>query len=333
MSKPFHSFTEKIIDYAGLFPPAQLPMDAAIRHYAEYRKGADSWMLSRFICPASRLRELKIYKNELFGEGDPFHFSILIRSGKDRQEFLRGFEKDLEITREFLDFNEGRAVADVIEARLPGDVFQQANPSLVSKFLNNIAAVVEAKSPVALTAFYEVDFIIAGKNWPKALNAAVKGIAEHKRYAQNAGNFQHYREAGFKLRCGGVEPQMYPSPEQVATAIDSCLHHRVALKATAGLHHPVRHFNKAEGVRMHGFLNVFGAVVLAKAHHLSVEQIREIIEDEDASNFMFTQRAFAWRNLRASLDEIKKARNQSAISFGSCSFDEPREDLRALKFL
>lgn len=333
MSKPFQSFMDKIIDYAGLFPPARLPMDTAIRQYAEYRKGADSWMLSRFICPAARLRELKIFKEELLGEGEPFLFSILIRSGKDRQEFLKGFEKDLEIIREFLDFNDGRAIADVIEARLPGDILQQANPSVVSKFLNDVAAVIETKSPVTLSVFYEADFIIAGKNWPKALNAAVKGIAEHKRYLQSTGNSQRYREAGFKLRCGGVEPQMYPSPEQVATAIDTCLHHQIALKATAGLHHPVRHFNKTDRVHMHGFLNVFGAVALAKAHHLSVEQIREIVEDEDATNFMFTQRAFAWKNLRASLDEIKKARSQSAVSFGSCSFDEPREDLRALKFL
>lgn len=333
MSKPFRSFMEKLIDYAGLFPPARLPMDTAIRNYAEYRKGTDSWMLSRFICPAARLRELKIYKEEFFSEGEPFHFSILIRSGKDRQEFWRGFEKDLEIIRDFLDFNEGRVTTDVIEVRLPGDVLQQANPSVVSQFLNDVAAVIETKSPVTFSAFYEADFLTAGKNWPKVLNAAVKGITEHKRYVQSTGNFKRYREAGFKLRCGGVEPQMYPSPEQVATAIDLCLHHRIALKATAGLHHPVRHFNKAARVHMHGFLNVFGAAVLAKAHHLSVEQIREIIEDEDASNFMFTQRALAWKNLRASLDEIKKARDQSAISFGSCSFDEPREDLRALKFL
>lgn len=333
MSKPFQSFMEKIIDYAGLFPPAQLPMDKAIRHYAEYRKGTDSWMLSRFICPAARLGELKIYKEELLGEEDPFQFSILIRSGKDRREFLKGFEKDLEILREFLDFNGERVTADVIEVRLPGDVLQQANPSAASKFLNDVAAVIEAKSPVALSAYYEADFIPAGKNWPKVLNAAIKGIAEHKRYVQSTGNFQRYREAGFKLRCGGVEPQMYPSPEQIAVAIDACLHYLIALKATAGLHHPVRHFNKTARIHMHGFLNVFGAIVLTRAHHLSAEQIREIIEDEDATNFMFTQRAFAWKNLRASLDEIKKARSQSAISFGSCSFDEPREDLRSLKFL
>jgi hypothetical protein len=333
MPKPFRSFMEKIIDYAGLFPPARLPMDTAIHNYAEYREGTDSWMLSRFICPAARLRELKIYKEELFGESEPFHFSILIRSGKDRREFLKGFEKDLEILREFLDFNEGQVTAEVIEVRLPGDVLQQANPSVVSQFLNDVAAVIETKSPVTLSAFYEAGFLTAGKNWPKVLNAAIKGITEHKRYVQSTGNLQHYREAGFKLRCGGVEPQMYPSPEQVAAAIDACFHYRIALKATAGLHHPVRHFNKAARIHMHGFLNVFGAAVLAKAHHLSAEQIREIVEDEDATNFMFTQRAFAWKNLRASLDEIKKARSQSAISFGSCSFDEPREDLRALKFL
>lgn len=333
MSKPFHTFMEKIIDYAGLFPPARLPMDQAIRHYAEYRKSSDNWMLSRFVCPAARLRELQAYREEFFRAGEPFSFSILGRSGKNRDDFLIGLEKDLELTREFVEYNEGRASADVLETRLPGDVVQQLNPSAISQLLNAVAAAVEEKEIAPLSAFYEADFILAGKNWKKAIQAAVKGIAEHRRYLRQTGKFTRYRDAGFKLRCGGTEPQMYPSPEQVAAAIDICLHHRIPLKATAGLHHPVRHFNNGAQAKMHGFLNVFGAIILAEAHHLEAGQIREIIEDEDATNFIFTKRAFAWKNLRASVDEIKTAREQNAISFGSCSFEEPREDLRVLKFL
>ena len=333
MSKPFQSFMEKLIDYAGLFPPAQLPMEKAIQQYAEYRKSPDAGMLSRFICPAARLRELQPYQDSLFQEGEPFRFSVLGRSGKTKEEFLAGLEKDLEAIREFLEYHRGRAAAEVLEVRLPGDALHSPGASAISQLLNGFAAALEKNGPPEIAAYFEADFISFGREWKKVLHAAVKGIAEHNRYLQRGNKFTRYKSAGFKLRCGGVEPQMYPSPEQAAAAISACIDQRVPLKATAGLHHPVRHFNRAAKVKMHGFLNVFGAAVLAEAHNLSAEQIQEIIEDEDASNFIFTRRAFAWKNLRASLDEITRARQNYAISFGSCSFDEPREDLRGLKLL
>jgi hypothetical protein len=50
-----HTLLAGAIDYAGLFPPAQLGMVDALRNYAEYRRGADSWALGRFVVPANRL--------------------------------------------------------------------------------------------------------------------------------------------------------------------------------------------------------------------------------------------------------------------------------------
>ena len=34
-----------LVDYAGLFPPAALPMADAVKNYAEYLKGPDVWAL------------------------------------------------------------------------------------------------------------------------------------------------------------------------------------------------------------------------------------------------------------------------------------------------
>lgn len=48
-----------ILDYAGLFPPAKLPLDAALKSYARYRQDTDRWLLGRFVIPASRLEELQ----------------------------------------------------------------------------------------------------------------------------------------------------------------------------------------------------------------------------------------------------------------------------------
>ncbi|MBO9610123.1 MAG: hypothetical protein J7639_29460 [Paenibacillaceae bacterium] len=49
------AFMGQIIDYAGLFPPAALPLESAIRHYAAYRSGPDGWMLGNFVLAAAQL--------------------------------------------------------------------------------------------------------------------------------------------------------------------------------------------------------------------------------------------------------------------------------------
>ena len=49
-------FQDHLIDYAGLFPPANLSLDAAIKNYANYMNSQDSWMLGPFILPVSQLK-------------------------------------------------------------------------------------------------------------------------------------------------------------------------------------------------------------------------------------------------------------------------------------
>jgi hypothetical protein len=65
MSPSLRELLNGIIDYAGLFPPANLPLDEAVRNYARYRTEPESWMLARFVCPARRLAELNTHRSEL----------------------------------------------------------------------------------------------------------------------------------------------------------------------------------------------------------------------------------------------------------------------------
>ena len=140
------------------------------------------------------------------------------------------------------------------------------------------------------------------------------------------------KHVGLKLRTGGVTSEAFPSPEQIAWVITEVREAGVPMKCTAGLHHPIRHFNSSVNTKMHGFLNVFGAGVLAFANGISQAQIQSILEDEDPANFIFDEAGFEWRGLRVANSAMMRAR-QSITSFGSCSFDEPREDLRSLGLL
>jgi hypothetical protein len=145
------------------------------------------------------------------------------------------------------------------------------------------------------------------------------------------------KEAGSfaKLRTGGVTPEAIPSVESVASYIIACAERRLSFKATAGLHHLVRKVHRltyepeATSAMMHGFINVFLAA--AFAWH-GERQIQPILAETDPAAFRFNEKAH-WRELSLSSDEVTEARSSFAHSFGSCSFEEPIEDLRALGWL
>jgi len=107
----------------------------------------------------------------------------------------------------------------------------------------------------------------------------------------------------------------------------------VPLKFTAGLHHPLRRPDPATGATMHGFVNVFAAAALGRLHGLDVGTLTEIVSDAAAGSFAFDADGLRWRDLRAPTAVLEETRRAVAVSFGSCSFDEPRDDLRALGWM
>ena len=58
MSASLRALLAGAIDYAGMFPPASLPLGQAFDNYLRYRSGPDAWMLGRFVCPVGRLPDL-----------------------------------------------------------------------------------------------------------------------------------------------------------------------------------------------------------------------------------------------------------------------------------
>lgn len=299
----------RIIDYAGLYPPASLPLDEAFRNFVKYQTDPEAWMLSRFVIPAKRLAEL----SPLIPPAGNFSFTLLGRGGKDTVEFLRNLEMDLEDIRSFSAAHGLRIITDVFETAIPSSSFddQYALNALVKQTADmfNINGI---------TVFLEAPF---GDGWQMRADTLFYALRKVKD-----------KHVGFKLRTGGVTADSFPSTEQVAWAIVEARDSGIPIKCTAGLHHPIRHFNESVQTKMHGFLNVFGAGVLAAANGVSRDLIQFILEDEDPASFQFDGDEFVWKGLRVATSELEKIRHQ-VTSFGSCSFDEPREDLRKLSLL
>lgn len=303
-------FLSRIIDYAGLYPPTNLPLQDAIRNFVKYQYDAEVWMLSRFIIPAKRLGELSQLAQQIFPREGVLRFSALSRGGKDADEFLENLKLDLADIHTFRTLHGSEADVDMFETALPASAL--ADQSSINNMINKTA---DALNKNGLTVFFEAPF---GKGWQARAEKLIRSLRKIKD-----------KHVGFKMRTGGVAADAFPTPEQAAWAILAARDAGIPMKATAGLHHPIRHYNESVQTKMHGFLNVFGAGILTDANDLPLEKIQTILEDEDPASFIFDETGFAWKNIHANNEQIARAR-QSITSFGSCSFDDPREDLQKL---
>lgn len=143
-----------------------------------------------------------------------------------------------------------------------------------------------------------------------------------------------------KLRCGGVRPELIPPVEAVARFLVAAAAAEVSWKATAGLHHPLRGVYRLTYepdppvAALHGFLNVFLAAALV--HFDPPPSSRELIallEERSADAFTVRESGIEWRGRVFTPSRIAAARTRVAMSYGSCSFAEPVDELRALRWL
>lgn len=323
MRASLRALLQGAIDYAGMFPPASLPLPEAVWNYLRYRTEPESGMLGRFICPVARLEELGPFLQEL-GPDQPLAVAGLGRAGTSRREFGDNLRADLRALRAFRNAYPGRVTVEVLETKLPGD-FPTDAPDVAALVAEG--ALPEPDSAADPALFFEAAFAPQSGD----LTALVVALAPHR------------QRVGLKLRCGGTEPAAYPSPADVATVIAQCHRARLPLKFTAGLHHPLRHFNAGAGVTMHGFLNVFCAALFTWSYDLGGEPARRgaieaLVADEDPTHFTFTDDSIRWRDYHLTArpevlaGTVAMFRRQVA-SFGSCSFDEPCDDLRKLGWL
>jgi hypothetical protein len=295
-----------IIDYAGLFPPARLPMSDAVDRFRRHAAAADGWLLARFVVPAARLEELSPLIGAAGDPAPPIRLAVLART--------TDLADDLADIRTFTDRHRPSATVDQLELRLPDD------PEQIADVVEQSIGALRSRLP-AVVPYFEPSLL---DGWPDRLPRTADALAT----AAAGGS-----SVGLKIRCGGLDAAAVPSTLAVAASLASCQRAGIPLKATQGLHQPVRHFDSALATTVHGFLNLFFAGVLGCAHALSEPDVLAIVEEEAAAAFRCHDSGLDWRGLAAGLDDIAAARRLAVTSFGSCSFSEPRDALRGLGLL
>ncbi|WP_236692694.1 hypothetical protein [Aneurinibacillus tyrosinisolvens] len=307
------AFMEHLIDYAGLFPPASLSLEAAIRNYAAYRADKDAWMLGRFIIPASRLDELDPYV-PLFSNEMALNISVLGSKNDNAADCLKGLQADLAQITAFRERHGDAVEIGVLEMPLPP----------IPPMRELVKTIALETSKHSLNIFCEAT-VPVNTDWQRYGLATLDAIAAH--------NASGGEILGFKLRTGGVTADAFPTPKQVAAILLGCRDRGITMKFTAGLHHPIRMYRDEVNTWVHGFVNVFAAEMLAYANNLDIATVTEILADEAPAHFSFTAKSLAWREWTVSMSEITRLREAALCSYGSCSFDEPRDDLRSLQIL
>jgi hypothetical protein len=287
-----------LVDYAGLFPPASQDMRPALESYASYLDSPDRLALGRFIVPISRLEELEASGSNLMPSGDgaePWRLSVLVADDvRNAAAEMREFND-----RHAPESDAGRAVIDVVElkASAVNEIAHQRN-DLPARFI----------------VYFEIPIIADVSPLVKAISTA---------------------GARAKIRTGGITPEAFPRAERIVDFLAACKHEGVAFKATAGLHHAVRGEYRltyepgTPKAMMYGFLNLFVAAALLYTGE-SEDTALASLEDGDPSAFSFSDDAIQWRGKRIALEQIMKFRSRFGISFGSCSFREPIDELASL---
>jgi hypothetical protein len=291
---------EGLIDYAGLFPPAALGMEDAVANYATYRRGPFGWMLGRFIVPSTRLGEFEQAAASRVPSGagaGPMAWRLSMLGSGD-------LVADAAAIESFNGTHEGARI-DALETNYDPEAIVIDVPGVM--------------------LWFEV-------TPGPSLGAALWQIAA-------AGH-------GVKLRTGGVTPDLIPPTQAVAQVLFGCARTGVRMKATAGLHHPIRaphrltYADDSPTALMHGFINLFVAAAVARELVLhgypdpeAQATIAAVLDEADPNAFEWDDDGVTWREHRVDASELTAMRQQSARSFGSCSFEEPIEDLRQLGLL
>lgn len=300
-----------LFDFAGLFPPAKLDMQATCEHYARARMGSHAWMLGRIVCPAGKLHKLSeaaavLMPGTYATSGYREHADIL-----DPWSISAVIDRPLDEALELIDaFDEHHGVEDHGLARVDSVELKATSPGMIDAAIDLI--------PDDMTPFFEVPTDAD----PRGFIAALAG-----------------GEACAKIRCGGVTPDAFPPSEQVADFLLACRSAGVAFKATAGLHHPLRaeqsltYEDNAPRGTMHGFVNLFMAAAFVRTREASRDLVLDLLEERDATEFSFTDDNATWRDHVVETLDLARTRETFAISIGSCSFDEPVADLQKLGWL
>ena len=287
-------FLKHIVDYAGFFPPTQLPFEKAFANYVQYQKIETRWMLSNFICPLSKIDKLGTLINNHYSDLTNVPLVIVGSPMLDAHSLTETLKTIMSL--------KAPMIAKTFEFKLD---------------TNYNSDIFKTDAPIPL--FIEPN--IQSEKWKSHIQNIVERI--------NQNNLNH----GIKLRCGGPRKEFVPNPNKLAFAINLCTQSNIPVKFTAGLHHALTHFNEKMGTINYGFLNMFFGYYINMYYDIHIKELESILIDTNVKSFKFSNNSFSYKDNLIDNKKIKKTRRDLLPGFGSCRFDIPCDELKNMEII
>ncbi len=284
------------IDYAGLFPPALLPISDAVVNYASYRNSNYRWMLGRFVLSVAHLPDFIERADEFISQDTNSVWRLSVLASEDIIDTIRRAQN--------FNLSYGPEVTiDSIEVRA----------NTVSKIENTILAL-----PKNMRAYFEVGL---GENFPDL----IAKLAACGQYAKiRTGGVTPDAFPSTKAIIRFVRSCLAANVPFKATA---GLHHPIRC------FRPLTYDDSAPEGTMHGFLNMFLMTAFARESY-RLNLLEDVMEDEFDEVFRFEDQSITWRDeYSLTIRQLETMRRQGIHSFGSCSFEEPIADLQKMGIL
>jgi hypothetical protein len=286
-----HALLESAIDYAGLFPPASLEPDEAVRRYARYRESPDRWALGRLVVPARALAAVGSARRAAGPAepgGPPWELSVTLGDH---------WMADLDaIAHAAGRLEEAGLRVAALEARV-GD--QQS------------AARLAELTPPSVVACAELP-------WDDRAEALLPALARHRLVAK--------ARMGGTTAAAFPEPErVIRFLEGVARGgvpfkATAGLHHPWRGE------YPLTYEAGAPKATMYGYLNLMVAALLSFAGAGGAEA-RAALLDREPGAVGAEGDSLRWRGHRFNRDLVCRFRRELFLGFGSCSFSEPMDEL------
>jgi hypothetical protein len=325
ISQGLTALLQGAIDYAGLFPPASLTPAQSAAIYAQNQASSERWLLSKMAVTPAHLPQIWDFWKKS-GKG-VLNLAIIGRSSENADEFVEILQQDVHAINKVL-AEAGDAIhVKAWELKLPESVTHRMPSYATYDLLNRFADIAEKQTPGLEEMYFEPS--LRG-DWKNTIPSVLDSIFRTRVTRQKDAILVRH---GFKLRCGGATAEDFPSVDLVALALRSCRNAQIPVKFTAGLHHPIRNYSDTLFTNQHGFLNIFVAGLLVWAQNPDIETVKNVLNDMTHRRFIFTDESVGWAPTQIDLKTVKSCRNDFITTFGSCSIDEPVQDLRSLGFL
>ena len=278
------SFLTGAIDYAGLFPPAQLALPSAVGNYLAYRSGPEAWALGRFVVPVARLAELEAALSGSERAAEPIMLSVLLGPG---------------------------TAADV-------GVVETFNRRTADHGARIDAVEVRAESADAVRAVLAA---ISGE-WVRYVEVPIQdGNAPALDAVVAKGGFAKLRTGGVSEDAFPTPELLLRTLRELARRklpfkATAGLHHPLR-----GFY-PLTEAPDAPATTMYGYLNILLAALVLWTDDAPGPALDGLLET-DAASLSFEQDGLFWRNFSFDLRAIGAVRTDFFHGFGSCSFREP----------